>query len=188
MAKDTTEAVPFKPPLDPRPAEDRKKPDEATMKIFREAEELRKKEKYREAVVLLTTAMANGNDHVVLHMSLATTYALQQKFKEASASYQVVWSRTGNVKMLEGYAVSLTQIKDLGRLRKITEDPLSNNYDKLKEGRFALLMVVIADSNQKLFDRAIIQIPAQDIRENPKLASMLALTSQKLAQDRSQNE
>ena len=187
IAEDSTKVVPSKIPLNPLPAADQKRPDEATMKIFQKAADLRKREKYRDAEALLTKAIANGNDHVVLHMSLATTHALQQKFKEASNSYQIAWSRTGSIGMLEGYAVALTQIKDLERLRKITED-LIDNYDKLKEGRFALLMVVIADKNRELFDRAIVKIPAQDIRENPKLASMLALTSQNLAKDRLQKE
>ena len=169
------------------PAVEQKKPDEATTKIFQRAKELREGKQYEEAETLLTKAIAAGNDHIVLHMALALNYAVQKDFKKASESYQTVWTRTGEVNMLDRYAVSLVQLQDLERLRAIKGD-LIGNFDKLKEGRLAALMIAAADGDRDLFDQAILKITVEEIRQDQQLASIIAQTAKKLAQDRMAGE
>lgn len=164
-------------------AEEPEKPDAATQKIYQAAELLRKEGKNGEAETLLTKAIAEGNNHIILRMGLAVTYATEKNYEKASECYREVWKRSGNVPMLESYAVSLAQLKDWDKLREIVED-LVGNFDKLKEGRLAVFMVAATDSNQNLFNRAIAKIPVEDIRQDKELASILALTSKKLAEDR----
>lgn len=158
------------------------KADGATMKIYQQAEDLRKEESFEEAERLLTEAMAAGNDHVLLHLALAVNHAVQKNYKEASKSYRIVWIRTGDILMLESYAVVLMSLQDWDELRKITED-LVDHFDKLKEARLAVVLVAAMDGDRDLFDRALVKIPLEEIRQDEKLASLLAQAAKKLAHD-----
>lgn len=162
------------------PAEEEQKPNAATWKVFQTAQELQKDGKNKEAEALLNKAITDGNNHTLLHMGLVASYVGLKDFKKASESYREVWSRTGNLNMLEGYSVALVEIQDIDRLREIKET-LITNFDKLKEGRLGVLMVAANDGDQDLFNRAIAKIPTEEIRKDEQLARVLALTSQKLA-------
>lgn len=164
------------------PAAEQERPDEATMRIFQRANELRKGKQYEEAETLLTNAIADGNDHIVLHMALGLVHADQKDFKKISESHSTIWARTGDTKILEGYAVSLAQLKDLERIRDIKHD-LIDHFDKMKEGRLAVFMIAAADGDRDLFDQAVVKIPTEEIRQDQQLASIIAQTARQIAKD-----
>jgi len=159
-----------------------KQPDEATMKVVQAAQELHKEKKYQESEALLTKAIADGNDHITVKMALAVSYAYQKEFKKASELYGKAWAETKDVGMLESYSVALLQQKDIEGLKKISEDLLTH-FDKMKEGRLAVIMVATAEGDQSLFNRAIAKIPTEEITKDKQLAMILAKAAKKIAED-----
>jgi tetratricopeptide (TPR) repeat protein len=168
--------------LAPAAEKEKERLDEPTAKVVQSARDLQKEKKYQEAEALLTKTIADGNDHISLHMVLAVNYAAQKDYKKASELYQKAWNQTQDVNMLESYAVTLLQLKDVDGLRKITE-PLVTNFDKLKEGRLAVIMVATADGDQNLFNRAIVKIPVEELKNDKQLASILVQAARKIAGD-----